>query len=271
MPRRNRVRGEAVAGAPAANWGWAAIGGLLGLLLAISIFAPARWLAAGVASATDARVRLISPRGSVWNGSADLVLTGGTGSNDAAALPGRIDWRLRPRWDGMTLALTAACCTLRQPIALQAHMRWQGAQIVFADSTSRWPANLLTGLGTPFNTLQPQGLLELSTHQLDLVLAAGRLQVEGNAQLDALDMSSRLSPLKPMGSYRVSLGGGAVPAVALKTLSGALRMEGTGQFVGGRLHFNGEASAAPEREAALSNLLNILGRRSGARSIISVG
>jgi general secretion pathway protein N len=41
--------------------------------------------------------------------------------------------------------------------------------------------------------------------------------------------------------------------------------------VGQRLRFTGEASAAPEREAQLSNLLNIIGRRSGARSLISLG
>ena len=38
-----------------------------------------------------------------------------------------------------------------------------------------------------------------------------------------------------------------------------------------RLRFEGVASAAPEREAALANLLNIIGRRSGARSIITIG
>jgi general secretion pathway protein N len=37
------------------------------------------------------------------------------------------------------------------------------------------------------------------------------------------------------------------------------------------LHFSGSASAAPDREAALANLLNIIGRRSGARSIITIG
>ena len=41
--------------------------------------------------------------------------------------------------------------------------------------------------------------------------------------------------------------------------------------MGSRLRFTGEASAAPEREAALSNLLNIIGRRNGARSIITIG
>lgn len=271
-PALQRLAARRDTAAPAAHWGWAAWGALLGLLFALVVFAPARWLAAGVASATDARVRLTSPRGSIWNGSAAVLLTGGDGSRDAAALPGRVDWRLRPRWDGLALALDAACCIPpKAPLELQAHLRWRGARIDIADASSRWPADLLSGLGTPFNTMRPEGTLALSTHQLQLVLAAGRLQVLGNAQLDALDISSRLSPLKPMGSYRIALGGGAVPAVALQTLEGALRLEGNGQFVGGRLHFQGVASAAPEREAALSNLLNILGRRSGARSIISVG
>ncbi|MCY1531269.1 hypothetical protein D9M68_664890 [compost metagenome] len=40
---------------------------------------------------------------------------------------------------------------------------------------------------------------------------------------------------------------------------------------GTALRFNGEASAAPGREDALSNLLNIIGRRDGARSIITLG
>ena len=268
---QRRARDAAAAGGvPAAGWGWAAAGALLGLLAALLLYAPARWLAAGVAAATGERVQLSAPRGTVWNGSAALVLTGGSGSADAAALPGRVEWRLRPRWDGVAIALGSACCT-PQPLSVQVHLRFNGARIVVADSSSRWPAALLAGLGTPFNTLQPEGTLAIETHQFELLLAAGRLQLQGNAQLDAIDMSSRLSPLKPMGSYRLSLGGGAVPALALQTLGGALRLSGNGQFVGGRLHFSGEASAAPERAAALSNLLNLLGRRNGDRSIISVG
>ena len=37
------------------------------------------------------------------------------------------------------------------------------------------------------------------------------------------------------------------------------------------MRFDGEASAAPGREDALSNLLNIIGRRQGARSLITLG
>ena len=59
--------------------------------------------------------------------------------------------------------------------------------------------------------------------------------------------------------------------LVLATLSGSLQLSGQGQWVGSTFRFVGEASAAPESLAALSNLLNIIGRREGARSIIKVG
>lgn len=240
------------------------------MLPAVALFAPAHWLAQGVARATQGQVLLLQPRGTVWSGSAQLVLTGGAASQDRAALPGRLDWRLRPTWDGVRAQLHASCCT-PQPLRLQARVRWAGTQLTLADGQSQWPAAVLSGLGTPWNTLQPQGQLALQTRGLTASWAAGRMVLAGQAQLDARAMSSRLSTLKPMGSYRLVLAGGEVPTLALSTLDGDLQLSGSGQWVGERLRFAGEASAAPEREAALSNLLNIIGRRNGARSIITVG
>ena len=52
---------------------------------------------------------------------------------------------------------------------------------------------------------------------------------------------------------------------------GVLRLDGSGQWVGSRLRFNGEARAAPGHEAQLANLLNLLGRRQGDRAILSQG
>ena len=74
-----------------------------------------------------------------------------------------------------------------------------------------------------------------------------------------------------MGSYRLTLEGGSPTVLRLSTLDGSLQLSGSGQWVGSRLRFEGEASAAPDRLDALSNLLNILGRRDGARAIIKVG
>jgi general secretion pathway protein N len=59
--------------------------------------------------------------------------------------------------------------------------------------------------------------------------------------------------------------------VLLTTREGALQLNGSGQWTGVALRFNGEASAAPGSEEALANLLNIIGRREGARSLITLG
>ncbi|MDF1483911.1 type II secretion system protein N, partial [Ramlibacter sp. H39-3-26] len=189
---------------------------------------------------------------------------------DRAALPGRVQWRLQPAWLGLRGALAADCCTA-QPLRWQARIARGGGTLALADGASRWPAALLMGLGTPWNTLAPQGQLALSTQDLRARWAEGRLQVDGTARLEALRMSSRLSTLQPMGSYRITMQGGAATTLRLETIEGALLLSGSGQWVGSRLHFGGEASAAPGREAALSNLLNIIGRRQGARSRISIG
>ena len=250
--------------------GWALVGALLGGLITLALFAPAQWLANAIAQASGGQVQLAQARGTLWNGSAQLLLTGGAASQDRAALPGRIDWQLRPTFSGLRARLNAACCT-DSALQLQVRLRWSGANITLADSQSHWPAAVLAGLGTPWNTLQPQGQLQLRTPDLQADWAAGRMVLSGQAQLDALAMSSRLSTVAPMGSYRLELQGGAVPTLTLQTLEGSLQLSGSGQWIGQRLRFAGEASAAPEREAALANLLNIIGRRSGARSLITLG
>jgi general secretion pathway protein N len=251
-------------------WPWATAGVLLGLAVALVLFVPASWLAARVEAATDGRVVLADSRGSLWNGSANLQLTGGAGSNDSIALPTPVDWRIRPRWNGLHVELSTACCTPR-PIAMRVRPGWRSTAITVEDGASQWPASLLAGLGTPWNTLQFEGDLILETHGLSVEWIEGRLALAGRAELKALRMSSRVSTLRPMGSYRITVTGGATPTLQLETLEGALQLSGSGQWVGSRLHFQGAATAAPDREEQLSNLLNIIGRRSGPRSIISIG
>ncbi|QNP49892.1 type II secretion system protein N [Diaphorobacter aerolatus] len=250
--------------------GWALLGGLLGGLTVFTLTAPATWLASGVNGATNGQVQLQQARGTLWNGSAQLVLTGGAGSSDQVALPGRLNWQLRPAFVGANVELNADCCTTT-PVKLHAALQWNGMQLKVANSQSQWPSAVLSGLGTPWNTIQPQGRLSLQTTDLQITWNAGRMAMQGDLQLDALDVSSKLSTLNPMGSYRVSVRGGDSPTLALSTLSGALLLNGSGQWVGQRLRFTGEARAAPGREAALANLLNIIGRRTGDRSILTVG
>jgi general secretion pathway protein N len=199
-----------------------------------------------------------------------MQLTGGPGSTDTATLPGRVAWQLRARWDGVAADLRPECCSPR-PIPLRARWRPGGLQLQVGDGETQWPAAVLAGLGTPWNTLQFEGELRLLTQGLSVEWSAGRPAIAGRAELVALRVASRLSTLRPMGSYRITVQGGTPATLRLETLEGSLQLTGTGQWVGERLHFRGEASATPEREAALANLLNIIGRRTGARSVISIG
>jgi general secretion pathway protein N len=273
---------------------WAAAGAVLGGALVALACAPAAWLAAAVNDATGQRLVLADARGTVWRGSAVLLLTGGAGSRSASALPGRLSWTLG--LDGAALGLRARqdCCIngeLRLRITpglgrtrvelLTAAVPAGGPVASPGASTAlgQWPASWLVGLGTPWNTLQPTGSLQLSSPGLAVEQVQGRWRFSGRADLEMGSIASRLSALDVLGSYRLSLSGdadrGAAPHVHLSTSSGALQLTGDGQWVGdgpaAALHFNGSASAAPGSEEALGGLLNIIGRRQGALSIISIG
>lgn len=257
-----------------APWGFALVGGLCGVLLALIIWAPAQWLAWGVQKASHAQVQLRDTRGTIWSGSAQLVLTGGADSRDAQALPGRFEWSLTPHWTGLNLHWRADCCMVE---AADVQVRTDGVtwQMHIGDHNAKWPARILTGLGAPWNTLQADGQMHVSTKRLQLSWTQGRLQVQGLAQLQMHNMSTRLSPIYPIGSYLLELNGTPegtpTPGLVLTTLQGPLMLSGEGQWVGTRLRFSGQASAQEGHEPALSNLLNILGRRQGQRSLISLG
>ena len=264
---------------------WAGLGALLGGLIAMGVYAPAAWLANAVQDATGGRLLLADARGTVWNGSAVMVLTGGAGSRDASALPGRLNWTLGLDGAALTLRARQACCINgelqlrltpglgRLRLELPSGSVTRGASAP-ATLRGQWPAAWLTGLGTPWNTLQPAGTLALASSGFAAESVQGRWIFSGRLELELRNLSSSLSTLEELGSYRLSLQGderGDAALLQLSTSSGALQLAGSGQWAASKLRFNGQASAAPGSEAALGNLLNIIGRRQGALSLISIG
>lgn len=261
---------------------WSIAGALVGVLAALIVFAPASWLARALASATDDHLLIVDTRGSIWNGSGVLVLTGGAGSRDASALPGRLHWRMGPKVHGWGLGLQLAArqdCCINGDLLLGIRPGLGRVEISIdnqADWLARLPAGLLAGLGTPWNTLQLGGSLRLSARELKLESVQSRWRQSGELQLDLLNMSSRVSTVAPLGSYRFTVtadpANPGVSTLRLSTLDGALQLSGAGTLnSGGKSRFTGEAGAAPGREEALNNLLNIIGRRQGARSVLTIG
>jgi len=256
-----------------------AIGGLLvGSALALVAFAPAAWLARGLAAASKGRVLLADARGTAWSGSAVAVLTGGPGSRDAASLPGRLEWSIGLRGLGLELQARHACC-LNGNVALKIKPgfgRITTTLMPTAGWVGQWPSAWLGGLGTPFNTMQLGGAVRLVSPGITLDTVQGRLLMQGRADVELLSVSSRLTTLDTLGSYRLTLAGaeaGATgsSALTLSTQEGALQLSGNGSWGPNGLRFRGEATATGADEPALANLLNIIGRREGARSVISIG
>jgi general secretion pathway protein N len=258
---------------------WSVAGALVGGLLAAIAFAPASWLAQGLARASGGHLLITDTRGSVWDGSGVLVLTGGAGSRDAATLPGRLRWQMGLQGSALQLTARQDCC-INGELQLTLRPGWGRFELAVnnrADGFARLPASLLAGLGTPWNTLQLGGAMRLSAKDLRLESVQGRWRQFGELQLDLINLSSRVSTVAPLGSYRLAItadpANAGVSSLRLSTLEGALQLSGQGQLAGegGKSRFLGEASAAPGREEALNNLLNIIGRRQGARSVLTIG
>ena len=256
-----------------ARWGWAGLA--CGALVALVMFVPATWLANAVATATQQRLLLADARGTVWNGSALTVLTGGSESRSAAMLPGRTSWRVGLRGLALELRVRQPCCINDQLVLLlRPGLGRLSVQLLpGSGQIGEWPAAWIAGLGAPWNTLRLGGTLRLQSSGLTLDTAAGRWALTGQAELQLNNVESPLTTLERLGSYRLQLSGvdGQPPAFALSTLEGVLLLNGNGQWTGSQFRFRGEARAAPGAEDDLNNVLNFFGRRQGALSLISIG
>ena len=258
--------------------GWAVAGALLGAAVATVAFAPAAWLAGWVAQASGQRLLLADARGSVWQGDARVVLSGGPGSRDARTLPGRLQWQLR--WRGTELALKARqdCC-LHPDFELRMKPgvgRLSARVMPVQGALMQWPAAWLAGLGAPWNSLELGGTVRVNSAGLRVEAVQGRVVFGGSAELLIDGLSSRMSLVPTLGSYRLGLEArdeaAGVATLSLSTRQGPLMLSGQGQLGGGQaLRFRGQAHAEAASADELNNLLNMIGRRQGAVAILSIG
>ena len=272
--------------APRAPWGagWIAASVALGLLAAAAVLlvtAPASVADWALARATLGRVRLADARGSVWNGSGRLVLadaaagpadgplTGAAPELRALAgvvLPGVFSWRVSA-WPLLVGMLDARIehDSMKQPVLLSGR---PGELRVSAGALSLPPV-ALDRLGSPWNTIRPTGSLKVSWE--NVTLRSGRF--DGKASIELAEAGSALTPVRPLGAYRIDIvGSGAQAQVRMDTLSGPLRLQGSGTWEAkSGLRFTAEAQADEPERLRLQPLLGLLGRREGDRTIIKIG
>ncbi|WP_317202626.1 type II secretion system protein N [Janthinobacterium sp.] len=220
---------------------------------------PAGWVAAAVERQTGGRLTLGDAQGTLWRGSAFIGGAAGAAGAVTPLLPGRFAWRLSPlALLGMVELQLENPAALSQPLNLRGSWReWQ-----LSPAALLLPAEGLAGLGAPLNTIAPSGTLRLAWSTLRLGLAGGVLAVDGRTTLEMADMASRLSPIRPLGSYELAFDWhGQRAQLSLRSLKGPLLLDGGGALVGGRLQFSGQAQAATGYEETLASLLNLLGQR----------
>lgn len=169
--------------------------------LTVLVFLPASWMGQMVESQSGGRLTLGDAQGTLWRGSAFI---GGAAGKDGAVtplLPGRFSWRLSPLvlFGSVDMELQNPDA-LTQPVTLRGG--WNSWDV--SPAALMLPADGLAGLGAPLNTLAPSGRMKLSWTSLHLAREGQAMSLNGRTTLEMQDMSSRLTPVKPLGSYQLA-------------------------------------------------------------------
>lgn len=242
----------------------------MAVFLTVLAFLPAAWMSVMLEKQTGGRFSLGDAQGTLWNGSAFLGGAPGAGVAVAPLLPGRFSWRISP------LVLAGRVdAELANPEALSQPVRVTGGWSAWTITPAAivLPAERLAALGAPLNTLQPSGRMTLSWQQLQIARQGQQVAMTGTMQLLLDDIASRLSPIRPLGAYKVVLDWrGEQAQMQLSSTRGPLLLTGSGRLDRGRMQFSGRAQAENGQEQRLANLLNLLGQRrsEGGKDYISL-
>ena len=153
----------------------------------------------------------------------------GRGRGGDALAAGTLRWRLSP-----LVLFGHVSLQLENPLALSQPVRVEGSwsQWQVSPAELMLPAEGLSGLGAPLNTLAPSGVMRLSWTTLELVRQQQTVAVNGRTVLVMNDMGSRMTPIKPLGSYELVMDWRR-PAGAVEPDYGARRVVAVGHWIAG--------------------------------------
>ena len=236
---------------------------------------PVSWVSGSLASQTGCRVMLQQPIGTIWQGSAALAFSEPNAAEGGCRDPMSVTERFH--WTTSCKLFSLSCNAELQFAALEQaqQISWSLGKTQIAANEIKLPANVLEGLGNPWSTLRPRG--ELGGRWTDINLAnlvgfgAGNTPSSGVIRIIINNLTSPISPVKPLGGYEISANVADTGMNwTLSTTSGPLFLKGQGEFSnkGGNggskgMHFSGEANTSPESQESLIGLLSLLGKKEG--------
>ncbi|TAL86839.1 MAG: type II secretion system protein N [Rhodanobacter sp.] len=219
-------------------------------LLALVVTAPATWADAMLQNVSGGRLQLADARGSLWSGSAQLLIRDAAGRIGVAT---PLAWRLRPAT--LLRARLAYAVDLGAPSrSFPVTLSWSRIELAHVDIVL--PAVTLGYVAPKLASLELSGEVHLQIQ--DLVI--GRHSLRGDATLQWLHAGSALSPVSPLGNYQLRLvGAGDGGRVTLTTLKGPLQLRGQGSWAeGGAPAFAVNATVPAEYRQRLEPFLRLI-------------
>jgi general secretion pathway protein N len=233
--------------------------------------APAAWLAPLVKHYSQGTVSFSQSWGTVWRGSAVLALH--RSEKEVLHVPQPLAWTLDiNQLLHLKSQLDLSSAALQAPVALQ----FDANTLRIAAGQYQLPANSLSTLGAPFNTLKPSGNISLNWQAFTLNAASPAVPAVPFS-LNVKDLRMGLTGNEILGDYQIL----ATPTagnrwtIALSTRNpaqAALLLQGSGQAsINSAPQFElvSQATATPT-PPRVQTLLNFLGRRQGDTHVLRI-
>jgi general secretion pathway protein N len=229
----------------------------LGLLIIFFWQFPISFISPQVEKMSACKVQLYQVQGTLWKGSSSIGVSelNESGTCKApSALTERIYWTTHCQLFSAQCQTDISVSRSQQPIRIF----FKIGSIQIPNNQIQLPANLLESLGSPWNSLHPQGGLDI--HWNDLKISKN---LDGLVSIKVINLSSAISKVAPLGSYELKISLNSPITANLITLNGPLILNGQGQFNNQSLQFQGTASSTPEAKNSLTGLLSVIGIKNG--------
>jgi len=243
------------------HFGWPSRFALLAVLLTLAVtYFPLRFLSPSIAKLTHCQVMLLQPEGSIWQGSTQLGFSAiKSVASETCPNPQvgseRFSWNTQFSVFDLKAKWVIQYVNTDRPIELTVQPR----AIKLSSNQIELPASLIEVAGGVLRTLSFRGKLNIRWD--DLIWDGSP---RGLVEVQFLNVASPISPIKPLGSYALTLQINQALRFDFSTINGPLLLSAKGGVDRGRLSLQGEATAAPESIESLIGLLSIIGNRDGA-------